>query len=140
MRDLWSYSSCFVGCSAQDLFKTVRSILVLLLPSFFSTHFVSTHVVHPYISIDTATAWKKSRIISSDRSEFYMIDNLSSIPCFSKRMMTSLSVDEILLSRYMNWSTNFRDLPFKVERISCLNSVNSFCVVNASNCLTQDIQ
>ena len=27
-------------------------------------------------------------------------------------MLTSCSVDEILLSKYMNWSPNFRGLPF----------------------------
>ena len=31
-------------------------------------------------------------------------------------MQTSLSIDEILLSMYVNLSTNFRDLPRKVEK------------------------
>ena len=30
-------------------------------------------------------------------------------------MLTLLSVDEILLPRYLNWSTNFRGLPFNGE-------------------------
>ena len=31
------------------------------------------------------------------------------------RMLTSLSVDEILLPKYWNWCTNFRGLPPKVQ-------------------------
>ena len=34
------------------------------------------------------------------------------IYALSMNMLTLLSVDEILLPRYMNWSTNFIDLPF----------------------------
>ena len=45
-----------------------------------------------------------------------MIDNLSiAVHAFAKYRLTSLSVDEILLLRYMNFSTNFRDLPLKGE-------------------------
>ena len=45
-----------------------------------------------------------------------MIDNLSvAFHTFAKRILTSLSFDKILLPRYVNWSTNFRDLPFKME-------------------------
>ena len=40
-----------------------------------------------------------------------MIDNLS----IAVRMLTSLSIDEILLPRYVNWSTNFRVLPLRME-------------------------
>ena len=39
--------------------------------------FVSVNVVHPYSSIDTAAAWKKSFFILSDRSDFHMIDRLA---------------------------------------------------------------
>ena len=37
----WPYSWCFVGCCLQDLFNIARNILVELLCSFFSSHFVS---------------------------------------------------------------------------------------------------
>ena len=40
----WPYSWCLVGCCRQDLFKIARSILVQLLSSFFSSHFVSVHL------------------------------------------------------------------------------------------------
>ena len=52
----WAYSCCFVGCCFQDLFNIARSILVHFLSSFFSLHFVSVHVVHPYSSIDIAAS------------------------------------------------------------------------------------
>ena len=49
------------------------SIFVSLQSSFFSMRFVGAHMVHPYSSIDTATARKKSRFISSEWSDFTMI-------------------------------------------------------------------
>ena len=42
-----------------------------------------------------------------------MIDKL--VYTFSMHILTSLSVDEILLPRYVNLSTNFRGLPLKVD-------------------------
>ena len=63
IRSRWPYSWCLVGCCRQDLFKIARSILVKLPSSFFSSRFVRVHVVHPYSSIDTITAWKKLRFI-----------------------------------------------------------------------------
>ena len=53
----WSYSYCFVEFCFQDLFNIARSILVQFLSSFFSTHFVSVHVMHPYSRIGTTAAW-----------------------------------------------------------------------------------
>ena len=64
----WPYSWCLVGCCCQDLFRIARSILVQLPSSFFSSRFVSVHVVHPYSSIDVTAAWKKLRFILSVRS------------------------------------------------------------------------
>ena len=47
---------------------------------------------------------------------FRVIDNSSiAFHAFAMRMLTSLSVDEILLPRYMNLSSNFRDLLLKME-------------------------
>ena len=41
-------------------------------------HFISVDGVHPYNnSMEASTAWKKSRFILSDRSDFHMINNLS---------------------------------------------------------------
>ena len=38
------------------------------------------------------------------------------------RMLTSHSIEEILLQWYMNWSNNFRCLLLKMEKVpSCLN-------------------
>ena len=46
-------------------------------------------------------------------------------------MLTSLSVDEILLLRYMNWFTNFRGLPLKVEMAPRLKHMNSWLLVSS---------
>ena len=72
--------------------------------------------MQPYSSIDTLTAWKNSRSILSERSDFYMIIYFS-IAVKSKRMLTLLSIDEMLLPGYVNWSTNFRGLPFNEEML-----------------------
>ena len=60
-------------------------------------------MVHSYSSIDTATAWKKSYVILLERSDFQMIDNLSvAVYAFIRLMLTSLSLNEILLLSYVN--------------------------------------
>ena len=96
---------------------------------------VSVQVVHPYSCTDTFTAWKKSCFILSKISNFHMIDNQSiTVYTFARYMLTSLSVDEILLLRYVNMSTNFRGLPlrvlFKIHVICfiCIHiKTNAFC-------------
>ena len=51
-----------------------------------------------------------------NRSDFHMIDSLLiSVHAFARRVLMSLSVDEILLPRYMNFSTNLRELSLRVE-------------------------
>ena len=103
MGGRWPYNSCFVRCCLQDLFSTARSILVP--SSFFSIRFVSVHVVHPYSSIDTTTAWKKLRFISLGRSDFHMTDSLSiAVPAFASHVLMSFSVDERLLPSEVNLS------------------------------------
>ena len=41
-------------------------------------------------------------------------------------MLTSLSVDKMLLQRYVNWSTNFRGFPLRREMAAfCFKHINS---------------
>ena len=62
---------------------------------------------------------------------------------FLKRMLASLSVDEILLSMYANWLTNFRGLSFNVEMAPYFFKTHEFCFIcvrvetNAFYCLLQ---
>ena len=66
--------------------------------------------------MDTVTVWKKSRFILSDRSDDHLINSLSrAFDGFDKRILASLSVDEMLLSMYVNCSTNFRGFLLEVE-------------------------
>ena len=47
-----------------------------------------------------------------------MTDKLSiAVHALPMHMLTLLSVDEILLPRYMNWSTNFRVFPFNEKMV-----------------------
>ena len=99
----WPYSCFLVGCCFHDLFKTARSILVQLPSSLFSRHFVRVQVVQPYSNTDTTTAWQDCQFSLSVRSDFHMTDNLFvDSHAFLIRALISLSVDEILLPRYVN--------------------------------------
>ena len=54
-----------------------------------------------------------------------MINNQSKLfHAFDRNMLTSLSVDEMLLPRYVNWLTNFRSFKLKIAP-SCLKHMNS---------------
>ena len=81
----WPYSSLFVRCYFQSL--------CFVLIKLFS------HVLQLYNSTDMLIAWKNFHFISSD---FHMVINLSQ--ALPTSMLTLLSVDEILLLRYVNWS------------------------------------
>ena len=49
-----------------------------------------------------------------DQSDIHMINNLSiTFYAFTRRMLTSLSVDETLLPRYVNWPSNFEACYFE---------------------------
>ena len=103
-----------------DLLLGKFSIALIILEqfpsSFFSMHFVGVHIVHPYSCIETTAAWKKFRFILPDRSDIHMIDDLSiAIHDFAWCILTSLSVDETLLPRYVYLSTNSTGLLFRVK-------------------------
>ena len=60
-------------------------------------------MVQLYSSIDKATAWKNSRFVLSERLDFHIVVKLSiAVHTLPMRTLISLSVDEILLPRYMN--------------------------------------
>ena len=108
----WPYSCCFVGCCFQDLFTQLTAFWWSSYLAFFSTRFVSVRLVHPYKSMDTRTTWKKSCFNLWNWLDFHMIDNPSiAFYTFPKHMLTSFSVDVMLMPRYVNWSSNFRGLP-----------------------------
>ena len=92
--------------------------------------FISVHVVHPYISMDTVTAWKKSCFILLNRSNFHMINDLSiAFHTFARHMMTLISVDEMLLPRYVNCSTIFRSLSLRMAMASFLFKTHVLCFI-----------
>ena len=66
-------------------------------------------MVQSYNSSDTVIPWNNKRFVLSERSDCHMVDNLSmAVHAIPMGMLTSLSVDEILLPSYVKWSTNFR--------------------------------
>ena len=139
MGGKWPYKCYYVGWCYQDLFKRARSTLELLPANLFSKRFLSIYVVHPYSSKETAKAEKISALFCLK----VKIDNLSiAVTNFARCMLTSFSVDEILLLRYVNWSTNFKSLPHEMKiALPCLKQVPRFICLhvetNASRCLLQ---
>ena len=116
IEDRWLNSCCLVGSSFQNLFNIARSSLMLLPSSFFSIHLVSIPVVYLYSRINTNSVGKKLHLILLDKSDFHMIDNLLiAVPAFVSYILMSFSVNETLLPRYMNLSTNFREPQFSVD-------------------------
>ena len=109
------YSCCFVGYVIQNLFKTPRSIIKQFPSSFFYGSFSKVYVVQPYSSTEMATALKNPRFISLGRSDFHIVDDLTiAVYAFHVRMLTLLSVNAILLTRYVKWSIGLQGLPFNV--------------------------
>ena len=107
----WSYSCFQAGCCFHVLFRITLSILVQFPSSLFSRRFVRVQVVQPYSSTDTTTAWENFRFNLSARSDFHITDNLfKAAHVFPMHALTSLSVGEILLPRYVNCFTEFRSL------------------------------
>ena len=98
---LWPYS-CSLWVVDSRICKDQRITSSCIPNKLFSMPFVSVQVVQLYSSTDIATALKKTCFILSERSDFPIINNLSS--AFHVRMLTSLSEDEILLPRYTRLS------------------------------------
>ena len=129
MGGWWQDTCSFLGCCFWDLVKTTCGM-----------RFVSVHVVHPYDSMASATAWKKSGFNSSDKSDFRMIIYLWIIfHAFSWHTLISLSVHEMLFPKYESWFTDFRGLSFRVEIAPfCLKHIFIYIKVNTSSCLLGD--
>ena len=95
MGGMWWYNCCFIGCCFQDLFKTA-SMCSFHQVFFFAGVSLKSKVVQPYNSTDTATFWKSSSFILSERSDFHMVVNQSiETQVLPMHMLTLLSADEI---------------------------------------------
>ena len=82
-----------------------------LVPCLCSSHltFSSCISLVSWCNTDTAADWKKSRFILLKRSDVHVIDNLlEAVQACAMRVLASIFVDMVLLSRYVNWSTDFR--------------------------------
>ena len=116
MESKWPYSCCFLRYCFLNLFKIASSPLVsshLTFSPFVSL--ASMWCILTEVLTDTDKARKKSLFILSEISYFRMIDLSVVVHIFERRMLTSISLDKILLPRCMNWCTNFRRLLLKVE-------------------------
>ena len=102
----------FLVGAASKIASKLHSILVFQ-SSFFSKRFIKFQARQPYYSTDTAYTWKNSYFISSAKLDFLIISALAINDYgFPMCTLTLISVDEILLPKYVEWSTNFRGLPY----------------------------
>ena len=117
---LFNSISTFVGYLMQ---KPYRRIVVVL----FNWLLQGNKRVHIFLKGINLKVWKNSHLISSERSNLHVINNLSiTVYAFPLHILTLLSLDEILLPRYVKWCTNFKGLPFNGEMApSCLQHMNS---------------
>ena len=95
----------------------------------------------------TQPQFKKNYLILSKTSPLQMIDSLLiAVQVFSRSKLISLSLDEILLPRYVNWFTYFRGIPFRAKiapflfKTRELRFIRIPIEVNASRCLLYVIQ
>ena len=103
-----------MGCCYQDSFKTDVAPLCGSYLAFSSSVFLKSNHI--------AATWKNSCFISSDRLDFNVIDNVFiAIYAFPIRIFSSISVNEILLPRYVKWLASFIGLPFHME-------ISPFCL------------
>ena len=86
---------------------------------------LSSHLTFSFCFL-IASMWKKSGIILLDRLDLHMIDNRSiAVHTLSRRIFTSLSIDETLLCEYVNSTTYFRCSSLRVKMASRLKHINS---------------
>ena len=133
MGSKWSFNCHFVVSCVQNLFKTVRSVLVLFQCSLFSQCFVNVHGVQSYCSTDTAMASKTSCFISTERLDFHMVENLSKavhdlpmlLLTYIYIALTSDSVDEIwwpnliITHGLFSYGIIQRQLPLELRNFPC---------------------
>ena len=80
--------------------------------------------------VSTQPQLGRNTILFYQRSDFHMIDNLLiTVHAFAWNMLTSLSVDEILLPRYVNLSTNFSGLLLIMEMTPRLKHIYCFICI-----------
>ena len=116
MGGRWRYSYCFLRCCFQDFLNIARGILVQFRCSFLSVFTKSASMWCLHIMELTRPLLGKMRFISSDKSDFYIIDYLSiAVHAFAIHISMSFSVDETLLPRCVYLFTNFRKPPFTVK-------------------------
>ena len=109
------------GYTAAILWGTASRICSKQHLTFFCSSDLNFSLSVLIVLLYGCTIWTLSHSLKEIRSYFirdqifHMIISLSiTVHAFPKHILILLSVDEILLPSYMNWSTNFRGLPFKV--------------------------
>ena len=102
-------------CCFQDFFQIARSFLCSFYRAFSQrVSFESKGYTHREELTQPQVG--RNLILFYRKSDLHMIENKSIEEYgFPMRIIASISVDEILLPRYLNWSFNFRGLPVEVE-------------------------
>ena len=145
-RKLVAVQLLFCGVFLLGFVQQLAAFFFHLPSNFFSMCFLSIHGVHHFFVL-TQLQHGRNSILS------YWVDHVSiwslscqwhSIPLLGC-MLTSLSVHEMLLLRYVNESINFKGLPLRVKMPFLFKTqVHSFFYIHressVSFCLLQAIQ
>ena len=107
----WQYSCCF-----QDVSKQHTASLFSYNIAFSPDISLKCRWCNYMIILTMLQCRRILILFLSECSDFHLVFNLSRVVhAFPRHMLTLLSVEEILLTKYVNWSTNFRNLLFDEE-------------------------
>ena len=104
-----------------------------ICPRQYASFLCSSHLIFTLYILLVSMVYPHEHNHSLEEISFYFIRldfHIIAFHTFAKCMLTSLSVDEMLLPRYVNWSTNFRGSSLKVEVVPyCLKHMYSNSVL-----------
>ena len=127
MRSKWLYSFCFGRYWFQDSFKTVASLFSSYLAFSPGISLMSKWCSHKIVLIKTQLyfIWE----IRFPYGHWPITIGVHALPMHT---LTLLSVDEILLPRYMNWACHLMrwfHLGYKIRTLFYLSSCRDRCLL-----------
>ena len=123
----WLFICFLVRCCFQDFSLNIMQHPCAIFIEIFST---ITSLNTWWCIHSTILTWlqlgRNQVLFLSETSDFHKIENiLIAAHTFYMRLLTSFSVDEILLPKKVKWSTNVRGLPFNLTLGQfCLKCIN----------------
>ena len=97
----WLHNGCFAGCCFHNLFRTIRSFVVFATSFLLCKRLVRDQMVHCTV-VWTRQQLERIPVLIYQRSDVYLFIQLSiAVHILPRRMLTSLSLDDIFLLSYI---------------------------------------